>query len=83
MSHAKQKNQGINPDRQRHTDLPPVPDEEMVEIGSEQHPSTAGDHADRPRRDHSEREGGGDQDIDTAGQVPGNKAADSKSPTDF
>lgn len=28
---------------------------------------------DEPRQhtDHSEREGGGDQDIDTAGQVPG------------
>ena len=26
--------------------------------------------------DHSEREWGGDQDIDTAGMIPGNKATD-------
>lgn len=31
--------------------------------------------------DHSEREGGGDQDIDTAGMVPGNKATDDDEPT--
>jgi len=83
MNQGKLKNQGMSPDRQLHTDLPPVPDEEMLEIGSEQHPNTANDLPDRPRRDHSEREGGGDQDIDTAGQVPGNKATDSKDVTGF
>ena len=31
--------------------------------------------------DHSEREWGGDQDIDTAGMVPGNKATDDDEPT--
>lgn len=66
MSEPTQKKQGRNLDSQRHADVPPVPAEEMVEIGSEQHPDVADDH--------SERESGGDQDIDTAGQVPGNKA---------
>jgi hypothetical protein len=32
---------------------------------------------------HSEREWGGDQDIDTAGQVPDNKATDDKEPVGF
>jgi hypothetical protein len=31
--------------------------------------------------DHSEREWGGDQDIDTAGMIPGNKASDDDEPT--
>jgi hypothetical protein len=31
--------------------------------------------------DHSEAEWGGDQDIDTAGLVPGNKATDEDEPT--
>ena len=31
--------------------------------------------------DHSEREWGGDQDIDTAGMIPGNKATDEDEPT--
>jgi hypothetical protein len=31
--------------------------------------------------DHSEREGGGDQDIDTAGMIPSNKATDDDEPT--
>jgi hypothetical protein len=83
MNQGKLKNQGMNPESQRRTDLPPIPDEEMVEIGSEQHPNTANDQSDRPRRDHSEREGGGDQDIDTAGQVPGDKATDNKDGTGF
>ena len=33
--------------------------------------------------DHSERAWGGDQDIDTAGMVPGNKATNNKEPTGF
>lgn len=33
-----------------------------------------------PQPDHSEREGGGDQDIDTAGLVPGNMATDNGEP---
>jgi hypothetical protein len=47
---------------------------------------TADDQAERPvepRRDHSERPDGGDQDVDTAGMIPGNKATDSKDPTGF
>jgi hypothetical protein len=35
------------------------------------------------RPDHSEREWGGDQDIDTAGQVPGNMATDVDDATGF
>lgn len=31
--------------------------------------------------DHSEREWGGDQDIDTAGMIPGNKATEDDEPT--
>jgi hypothetical protein len=31
--------------------------------------------------DHAERTWGGDQDIDTAGMIPGNKATDDKEPT--
>ena len=42
----------------------------------------SGDSA-KPQRDHSEREWGGDQDIDTAGMVPGNKATDDDEPTGF
>jgi len=34
-----------------------------------------------PQPDHSERAGGDDQDIDTAGMVPGDKATDNKTPT--
>jgi len=37
----------------------------------------------KPRRDHSERIGGGDQDIDTAGMVPGNKATKNTDATGF
>ena len=33
--------------------------------------------------DHSEREWGGDQDIDTAGQVPGEMATDDEDGTGF
>ena len=75
--------QHTNPNREQNADIPPVPTEDMVDIGSEQHPHTANDHSDRPRRDHSEREAGGDQDIDTAGQIPGNKATDDKDATGF
>jgi hypothetical protein len=35
------------------------------------------------RKDHSEREWGGDQDIDTAGQVPGEMATDVDDATGF
>ena len=45
-------------------------------------PSTHGTGTDTGP-DHSEREWGGDQDIDTAGMVPGNKATDNKEPTGF
>ena len=77
------KTHDATPDSSRKDDLPPVPAEDMVEIGNEQLPEAAEDHSDRPRRDHSEREGGGDQDIDTAGQVPGNKATTSNDATGF
>jgi len=49
---------------------------------------TAGPAEARPREEqeianeaHSEREWGDDQDIDTAGMVPGNKATDDDEPT--
>ena len=45
-------------------------------------PSTHGSGTD-PQPDHSEREWGGDQDIDTAGMIPGNKATDSDEPGGF
>ena len=35
----------------------------------------------RGQADHSEREWGGDQDIDTAGMIPGNKATEDDEPT--
>lgn len=62
-------------------DLKPLPNEEVISPGGDQEEQsdTADDHGDRPmkpQKDHSERSGGGDQDIDTAGLVPGNKATD-------
>ena len=40
-------------------------------------------HNREPQPDHSEREWGGDQDIDTAGQVPGEMATDDDDATGF
>jgi hypothetical protein len=45
-------------------------------------PGTHGSGTDTGR-DHSEREWGGDQDIDTAGQVPGEMATDVDDATGF
>ena len=45
-------------------------------------PSTHGTGTDTGP-DHSERAWGGDQDIDTAGMIPGNKATDNDEPTGF
>jgi hypothetical protein len=45
--------------------------------------STHGSGTDTGRPDHSEREWGGDQDIDTAGQVPGEMATDTDDATGF
>lgn len=45
-------------------------------------PNTQGIGTDA-KRDHSERAWGGDQDIDTAGMIPGNKATDRDEPTGF
>ena len=47
--------------------------EQDVNVGSAAAP--------KGKKDHSERESGGDQDIDTAGMVPGNKATDDEEPT--
>jgi hypothetical protein len=83
MNQPQHDKPGTDADRDRTNDISPLPTEDMVEIGSEQHPHTADDHSDRPRRDHSEREAGGDQDIDTAGQIPGNSATANKDATGF
>jgi hypothetical protein len=66
-------------DGQKKSDVRPLPNEELINPGGEQgeQSDTADDHSDRPmkpEKDHSERAGGGDQDIDTAGMVPGNMA---------
>jgi hypothetical protein len=84
MSEPNEKKRGSIPTHERNDDVRPLPAEDVVNVGGEQGQSgTADDHSDRPRRDHSEREGGSDQDIDTAGQVPGNKATDNKEPVGF
>ena len=49
---------------------------------ADEDPSTHGTGTDTGP-DHSEREWGGDQDIDTAGMVPGNKATDNNEPGGF
>lgn len=60
------------------------PDEVVRNADAKRHLESEADHSERqPQRDHSEREWGGDQDIDTAGMVPGNKATDGKEPTGF
>ena len=58
------------------------PDEEQIpefqddrDVANDAEPSTHGTGTDTGP-DHSERESGGDQDIDTAGQVPGEMATD-------
>jgi hypothetical protein len=43
--------------------------------------TSAGRQNRTPAPDHSEREWGGDQDIDTAGMIPGNKATEDDEPT--
>jgi hypothetical protein len=67
---------------------PRQPDEEQVpkdpnerDVANDD-PSTHGTGTDTGP-DHSEREWGGDQDIDTAGQVPGNMATDIDDATGF
>ena len=50
---------------------------------SDRRPAERGPHRGAPQRDHSERAAGGDQDIDTAGMVPGNKATKSTDPVGF
>ena len=87
MSEPNEKKHGSVPQHERHADIRSLPAEDLVNPGGEQgeQSDTADDHSKRPMkpRDHSDRQGGGDQDIDTAGQVPGNKATDSKEPTGF
>jgi hypothetical protein len=74
--------------RQPGEDMKPLPNEEVISPGGEQgeQSGTADDHSERPmkpRKDHGERRGGGDQDIDTAGMVPGNKATKNTDATGF
>jgi hypothetical protein len=52
-----------------------IPEFEDPREVADDDPSTHGSGTD-PSPDHSEREWGGDQDIDTAGQVPGEMATD-------
>jgi hypothetical protein len=52
------------------------------DVAHDDDPSTHGSGTD-PATDHSEREWGGDQDIDTAGQVPGEMATDVDDATGF
>lgn len=54
-------------------------DEQIPEFQGDQDRDVANDE----RTDHSEREWGGDQDIDTAGQVPGEMATDVDDATGF
>jgi hypothetical protein len=74
--------------KQPDEDITPLPNEDLINPGGEQgeQQDTADDKSDRPmepRKDHSERSGGGDQDIDTAGMVPGNKATKNTDATGF
>jgi len=62
-------------------ELPGMPNERDV-AHDEGDPSTHGTGTDTGP-DHSERAWGGDQDIDTAGMVPGNKATDDDEPKGF
>jgi hypothetical protein len=69
-------------------DVRPLPNEEIINPGGEQgqQSDTADDHAERPmkpQKDHAERSGGGDQDIDTAGVVPENNATKNTDATGF
>lgn len=70
----KRKNQGVPPQQDRHADIPRLPAEDIVDVtGDPGQPwDSADEHSDQPlaQPDHSERKSGGDQDIDTAGQVP-------------
>lgn len=58
-------------------DMKPLPNEDVINPGGEQgQQDSADDHSEppvKPPKDHSERSGGGDQDIDTAGMVPGHR----------
>ena len=68
------------------TNVPATELEERVGGDERAHHDTAHDRSKRdrePQPDHSEREGGDDQDIDTAGMVPGNKATKNTEPTGF
>ena len=83
MSEPNQKKPGSVTQHDPKSDIQRLPPDDVANVDRKQRPQSDSDddHSDRPRRDHSEREGGGDQDIDTAGQVPGNKATDDKDPT--
>jgi hypothetical protein len=81
----------VSKKKQRGSDVQPLPHEDVINRGEQGEQSdTADDHSERPmkparrqepQKDHSERSGGGDQDIDTAGLVPGNKATPNTEPT--
>jgi hypothetical protein len=58
------------------------PDDHSDRDMADDDPSTHGTGTDTGP-DHSERAWGGDQDIDTAGMVPGNKATDDDEPKGF
>ncbi len=76
--------QGVTPGPAK--DDKPVPDgqlgpDEISEPDELLRNNEAKLHLENAQPDHSEREWGGDQDIDTAGMIPGNKATDDHEPT--
>jgi hypothetical protein len=70
------------PNEPRH-DEEQIPEFEDDRDVAHDDPSTHGTGTDTGRDDHSEREWGGDQDIDTAGQVPGEMVTDEDDATGF
>ena len=66
--------------RQRHEEQNPA-SESKRDVANDD--STSQGTSREPQPDHSEREWGGDQDIDTAGQVPGEMATDVDDATGF
>ena len=60
------------PDRETATDRPEKRTDYSAGADGTQQVNTHDEHA----PDHSERAGGGDQDIDTAGMIPDDKATD-------
>jgi hypothetical protein len=68
---------------QRRRDEEQIPEfQDDRDVANDDDPSTHGTGTDTGT-DHSEREWGGDQDIDTAGQVPGEMATDVDDATGF